>query len=82
MTSFADVDASVDDHRFTKQQEHHICSLDLSANHISSLDHLVTSKVEVLHNFCKLEHLHLSDNDLTHVPVEVFKVGFWIFYKY
>ncbi|CAG5133128.1 unnamed protein product, partial [Candidula unifasciata] len=68
-----DIDASVDEPRFARTQEHHICSLDISSNHISTLENLVTSRVEVLPNLCKLEHLHLSDNDLTQVPVEVFK---------
>ncbi|GFO07401.1 leucine-rich repeat serine/threonine-protein kinase 2, partial [Plakobranchus ocellatus] len=68
-----DMDTSVEDSKVDVHSKYSIRNLDLTNNHISSLEDLMSAGPELLHKLALLEHVDLSNNDLVELPQQFFK---------
>ncbi|CAL1534532.1 unnamed protein product [Lymnaea stagnalis] len=68
-----DGDIGIDELKATKISGYNIRSLDISSNHIVSLDLLSAWGNDLMQSFSSIERLDLSNNDLTLLPGELFK---------
>ncbi|KAK3762803.1 hypothetical protein RRG08_040498 [Elysia crispata] len=68
-----DMDTSVEDSKLETHSKYAVRNLDLTNNHITSLDKLMAAGPELLDRLSFLEHVDLSSNDLIELPEQFFK---------
>ncbi|KAH9504825.1 hypothetical protein Btru_062039 [Bulinus truncatus] len=69
-----EVDLTAEDNNTSKTKEYSIINLDISGNSIATLDKLVYNGSELLQRFVSLQCLDLSNNDLSSLPGQLFKI--------
>ena len=67
------MDTSVEDSKSDSRSKYAVRNLDLTNNHITSLDYLISAGPELLDRLSFLEHVDLSNNDLVELPDQLFK---------